>query len=224
MGTRRCGRVRCHRNSRKSGFGATKRFSIGHMKNRMLVFACGLACLNVVLTPETMGSNRVAEAFVCAPDGCFGRTAGFGVLRYRGTHSIQACQANEQQSATLGQFSSLVVNITDAKHDDGSAGVALWDGPEGFPEEIEHAIRIAYVPISAGVASASFVDLAPGNYAVTVYNDKNGNETFDKNWLGIPRESWGVSNDARPRLRAPAYEEAVFEIGTAERSLEIGIR
>ena len=213
-------------NGSRSGFDAAKRFSIGHMKNRMLVFASALVPLNMALIHESIGSNKVAVAFVRAPDDPLGRTAGSGCggLGYRGTHTVQLEQANEQGSATLEQSSSLAVNIADAKHDDGSAGVALWNGPEGFPEEIEHAIRIAYVPVVAGVAAALFEDLTPGRYAVTVYNDRNGNETFDKNWIGMPRESWGVSNNARPRLRAPGYGEAAFDLDAGAHRLEIELR
>ena len=194
------------------------------MKNRMLVFASGLACLNVALTPETVGGSIGPVTFVRASGDHLGRTVGFSDFGYRATHTVQTEEANEDRSSMLEQSSSLAVNIADAKHDDGLAGVALWNGPEGFPEKIEHAIRITYVPVVAGVASASFEDLAPGRYAVTVYNDRNGNEAFDKNWLGIPRESWGVSNNARPRLRAPGYGEAVFEIDAGEHRLEIELR
>ncbi len=194
------------------------------MKSLMLVFALGLACLDVGLTPETVLGNGVVAAFVGASGDHFGRTAGFGGLRYRGARTVQAEQANEQRPAMLEQSSRLMVNITDAKHDDGSAGVALWSGPEGFPEEIEHAIRIAYVPVVAGTAAASFEGLMPGRYAVTVYNDRNRNETFDKNWLGMPRESWGVSNNARPRLRAPGYGEAAFDLDAGGHRLEIELR
>ena len=194
------------------------------MKNRMLVFASGLACLSVALTPETVGGNSKPVAFVRASGDHLGRTVGFSDLGYRGTHTVQLEQANEQGSATLEQSSSLTVNITDVKHDDGSAGGALGNGPEGFPEEIEHAIRIAYVPVVAGVAAALFEDLTPGRYAVTVYNDRNGNETFDKNWIGMPRESWGVSNNARPRLRAPGYGEAAFDLDAGVHRLEIALR
>ena len=209
---------------RKPGSDATKRFSIGHMKNRMLVFASGLACLSVALTPETVGGDNKPVAFVRASGDHLERAVGFSELGYRGTHTAKAEQANEERFETLEQSSSLAVSIADAKHDDGSAGVALWNGPEGFPEEIEHAIRITYVPVVAGAAAALFEDLMPGRYAVTVYNDRNGNETFDKNWIGIPRESWGVSNNARPRLRAPGYEEAVFELDIGEHRVEIELR
>jgi uncharacterized protein (DUF2141 family) len=119
---------------------------------------------------------------------------------------------------------SVTVRVVDTKHTDGSAGVALWTAAEGFPEEIEHAIRTVYVPVVDGDASTVFDELEPGRYAVTVFNDRNGNEEFDKNWVGMPTESWGVSNNARPRLRAPRFDEAVFDIPSGASTIEIEIR
>ena len=105
---------------------------------------------------------------------------------------------------------SLQIHVTDTTHTDGSAGIALWAGEEGFPEGIERALRTIYVPVVDGQARVTFEGLEPGDYAVTVFNDQDQDEEFDKNWLGMPRESWGVSNNVRPRLRAPRYDEAVF--------------
>ena len=94
---------------------------------------------------------------------------------------------------------------------------------EGFPEEIQHALKTAYVPIAGGAAQVTFDQLAPGRYAVTVYNDANDNGRFDKNWLGMPREAWGVSNNPRPRLRAPRFDEAMFQLDAGAHSIEIRI-
>ncbi len=51
-------------------------------------------------------------------------------------------------------------------------------------------------------------DAEPGTYAVAVHHDANSNGKVDTNFLGIPREGYGVSNDPRPRFRAPRFEEA----------------
>ena len=123
-----------------------------------------------------------------------------------------------------GESAWVTVQIRDTKRPEGSAGVALWAAAQGFPESIEHALETVYVPIDDGVASAVFEGLEPGAYAVTVYNDRNGNREFDKNWIGMPKESWGVSNDARPRLRAPRFDEAVFELTTGPNKVTIEIR
>ena len=68
-----------------------------------------------------------------------------------------------------------------------------------------------------------FSNLKSGKYAVSVMNDKNGNKVLDKNLLGIPKEEWGVSNNVRPTLRAPSFEEAAFEIDE-KKDLTLSIR
>ena len=117
----------------------------------------------------------------------------------------------------------LDVHVIDEEHATGLAGVALWFGDQGFPEDISHALQAVYVPLADGEAHATFGGLEPGRYAVTVYHDKNDNQKFDKNWVGMPREAWGVSNNVRPRLRAPRFDEAVLNLSAGEHTIDIRI-
>ncbi|MFN7191683.1 MAG: DUF2141 domain-containing protein, partial [Rhodospirillales bacterium] len=68
-----------------------------------------------------------------------------------------------------------------------------------------------------------FTDLRPGTYAVSVSHDLNGNRKTDTNFLGIPREDWGVSNNVRPTLRAPTFDEAKIDV-QAERVTIVEVR
>ena len=106
---------------------------------------------------------------------------------------------------------------------DGAAGIAVWNAARGFPEEIEHAVATTYAPNQDGVAVAGFDELEPGSSAITVYHDKNDNRRFDKNWLGMPKEAWGVSNNVRPRLRAPRFAEATFDLEVGDHLVEIRV-
>ena len=129
-------------------------------------------------------------------------------------------------SAQVGQSGStltLHVRMKGFENTDGEAGVAVWNAARGFPEEIEHAVATTYVTIQDGAAVARFDQLEPGRYAITVYHDKNDNRRFDKNWLGMPKEDWGVSNNVRPRLRAPRFTEAVRDLGVGEQLVEIRV-
>ena len=125
--------------------------------------------------------------------------------------------------AVVGETQArLDVRIVASDPPTGLAGVALWSSREGFPEDIRHALQTVYVPITGGVAHVTLDSLEPeGRYAVTVYNDANDNGRFDKNWIGMPREPWGVSNNIRPTLRAPRFGEAVIELGPGVQSIEI---
>jgi len=46
-----------------------------------------------------------------------------------------------------------------------------------------------------------------GEYAVMLYHDENGNDKLDKNIVGVPKEPYGFSNNARARLGLPLYEQ-----------------
>ena len=52
----------------------------------------------------------------------------------------------------------------------------------------------------------------PGNYAVKFFHDANNNGTMDTNWAGIPKESFGFSNNARIVLGLPSIKEMLFEV------------
>ena len=128
--------------------------------------------------------------------------------------------------AQIGQSGStltLRVQMDGFENTDGEAGVAVWNAPDGFPEDIEHAVATIYVSIEDGAAVTEFDRIAPGHYAITVYHDKNDNRRFDKNWLGMPKEDWGVSNNVRPRLRAPRFDEAVRYLAAGEQLIEIRV-
>ena len=51
-----------------------------------------------------------------------------------------------------------------------------------------------------------------GLYAVAVYHDENDNHKFDRNWIGLPTEGFGVSNDPTFYLAPPSFEESAFEV------------
>ena len=51
-----------------------------------------------------------------------------------------------------------------------------------------------------------------GKYAIVVYHDENDNHIFDRNWIGLPTEGFGVSNDPSLFLAAPTFKESAFEV------------
>lgn len=60
----------------------------------------------------------------------------------------------------------------------------------------------------SGTESIVTFEALPGAYAVAVHHDANANGKMDTNFIGIPREGYGMSNDPRPRFRAPRFAEA----------------
>jgi uncharacterized protein (DUF2141 family) len=105
----------------------------------------------------------------------------------------------------------LEVTVKKLNSRQGEIGIALFAGPEGFPLDNTHAVTV-WLPVTDESCAYVFKDVAPGTYAVAVAHDLNGNHKTDTNWVGIPQEPWGVSNNVRPILRAPKFDEAAVRV------------
>ena len=66
-------------------------------------------------------------------------------------------------------------------------------------------------------------DLPYGTYAVSVLDDENSNLDMD-NFLGIPKEGYGFSNDAEVKISPPKFEECSFVIDQPLKKISIEIR
>lgn len=56
--------------------------------------------------------------------------------------------------------------------------------------------------------------MAPGDYAIAIIHDENGNGKLDT-FAGIPREGVGFSRNPTIRFGAPSFQSARFVIGGA---------
>lgn len=73
----------------------------------------------------------------------------------------------------------------------------------------------ASVPAQAGETTVVVKDVPPGTWAVLAYHDENANGELDRNLVGIPKERYGFSRDARSKFGPPRFEDAVIELGDA---------
>ncbi len=105
----------------------------------------------------------------------------------------------------------LTVTVSGIEANAGEIGCALYKGPDGFPMDDSVATTLWQSARDTGV-QCRFDSLEPGDYAVAVSHDFNGNRETDTNFLGIPTEPWGVSNNVRPSFRAPRFEEAAVRV------------
>lgn len=106
------------------------------------------------------------------------------------------------------ESADLVVRINGIKSNEGRIGCSLHVSSDTFP--MGGAASQLWQPSQKGTMNCVFSDLSEGTYAVAVSHDVNENGLADTNFLGIPKEGWGVSNNVRPTMRAPTFDEAKF--------------
>ena len=70
---------------------------------------------------------------------------------------------------------------------------AVADGFSGF--DLKKALAVQAVPITAGSATLSFAGLKPGRYAVSAFHDADKDGKLKTNFIGMPKEAVGVSNN-----------------------------
>jgi len=90
---------------------------------------------------------------------------------------------------------SIHVRITGLRNDKGQVQCALFSSAADFPKKGDKAVDRTKSEILSGQASCDFVNVAPGRYAVSVFHDENSNGKLDTNFVGIPREGIGASNN-----------------------------
>ena len=119
----------------------------------------------------------------------------------------------------------LTVTITGVKEPKGKLQVALFNSAEGYPADAKpHQAKVVDVQ-EGGSQEVVFEGLSPGDYAVAVYHDENGNGKLDKNLVGIPVEDYGFSNDTRgTRMSAPTFEDTKFQVKGGEANIAIEVR
>ena len=66
------------------------------------------------------------------------------------------------------------------------------------------------------------INLPEGTYAIALFIDANENLKIDKNFLGIPKEQYGFSNNAMGKLSGPSFEQAKFRVkGSAVQNIKL---
>jgi len=110
----------------------------------------------------------------------------------------------------------LTVELSGFRSDKGAAVVLLYDNADAFPTKSKLALSKQRVSVIGGLAKVEFPNLKAGDYAVAAFHDINDNRKMDTNFLGIPKEPIGVSNDAKGRMGPPSFKDAKFAVSGSQ--------
>jgi len=123
-------------------------------------------------------------------------------------------QAHAQASAT-GQ---VIVELVGLRSTQGQMFMALYRSADGFPSHPDKAFAGKKQPIkNKQQVSVVFEAVPAGSFAVSVFHDENGNSHLDTSALGIPKEGWGTSRDAKATFGPPSFDDAQLTLAAGER-------
>lgn len=103
----------------------------------------------------------------------------------------------------------LKVKINNINTLEGSLYIALYDCAEDYMDTEKAAFK-DMIPVDETEEMVIFHNIPEGEYAVAVFQDLNGNGELDVRGMGIPKEPFGFSNNARGKLGPAKYKNAKF--------------
>ena len=118
---------------------------------------------------------------------------------------------------------TLTIVVDNMDSNAGNLGVLIFNNEKGWAEDRQAAFKDIAVPAKQGAQTLKVPDLPAGKYAVALIHDVNVNHKLDKNFIGYPKEKWGMSNNPHATLKAPPMSKATFELN-ADKEIHITLQ
>src|SRR5258708_3077262 len=150
----------------------------------------------------------------------------FGAWRKIGLTAALVSAAGALGQTPASSENVIHVGISGLRNDTGQMLCALYSSAQAdaFPKKADKAIARLTAKIADGQAVCEFTGIAPGTYAVSVVHDENSNGKLDTNFIGMPREGVGASNDAKGHMGPPKFGAAAFQYAGGQLDLKIHVR
>ena len=122
------------------------------------------------------------------------------------------------QSAGQG---TVIVKVTGLRSEKGQVKIAVFNSPEKWLGE--KPVYSSTIDVDSQSVTWKLNDVPYGDYGIAVLHDENKNGKMDKNFLGIPQEPYGFSNNVRVTFGPPTWEKSKFVVKgpTTEVSIEV---
>ena len=118
-------------------------------------------------------------------------------------------------SKSFGQ-GTLEIKITNIKKNSGKIIVEIYSSKSSW---LKTPYKKLVLSTNQDFQTVSF-NIPYGKYAITIYQDMNGNGETDMNFLGIPKEPVGFGNNYKP-FGEPKFEKALIEFKANSKPPEI---
>ena len=128
-----------------------------------------------------------------------------------GTTCIFSLVVGSLAQTTVGRENIIRIDVNALRSDRGQVVCALFSSAADFPKKADKALAHVKSTISDRHATCDFNNVPPGTYAISAFHDENSNGKLDTNFLGIPREGVGASNNAKGHFGPPKFAAAAFQ-------------
>ena len=106
----------------------------------------------------------------------------------------------------------LSITVRNIKGGTGSIEVGIFNNRDYFLEEGFEAYTLS-LPLEKSSDTITFsIIVKKGEYAVSLFHDVNGDGVCNLNFIGYPLEPFGFSNNVRPLISKPSYNNCIVNL------------
>lgn len=125
---------------------------------------------------------------------------------------------SDKSPAENPRKTNLKVEVQNVRQQKGAVHIGLYKACSNFPSC--QPLELKVMDVKGKSLEVAF-SVEPGDYAVAVYHDENSNGQMDKRVFGIPKEPYGFSNNFRPVMSAPKFNDCKFSVGDMGKAISI---
>ena len=125
-----------------------------------------------------------------------------------------------QESENIG---ILKVIVSGLKSDKGDIKIGLFNSAESYQGKTDK-FRGSILPIVDKRAEWLIESIPFGEYAVKLFHDEDKDDKIDRNFIGMPTESIGFSNNAKIGFGPPGFKKAKFLFNSKEMTIVIELK
>jgi len=118
---------------------------------------------------------------------------------------------------------TLEITFTGIRSNKGLIAIGINNSPEGWPRKPDMDPNWKKTGLENGTMKVKVEGLRYGTYAVSMLDDENSNLEMD-NFMGMPKEGFGFSNNVKVKMSAPKFEACAFEIDEPDKKIVIQVR
>ena len=94
----------------------------------------------------------------------------------------------------------------------GKICVAVYDKEDGWLDGGKYVVHSKCVSPQKKETTIAFDNVKHGQYGVSLFHDEDENGELETNWIGMPKEGIGISNNARGSFGPPSFKDAAFAV------------
>lgn len=126
--------------------------------------------------------------------------------------------------AKAGIDGDLTITVDGLKRQKGQICFSVFTGNKGFPNNKDSSLQTGCIKVAGTSVKLNFRDLEAGNYAVAVFHDVNSDGALNRNFIGIPTEGFGFTNNPAIRTGPPKFNDSAVLVAGSSTNTQINLQ